>query len=116
MGPEEVSAHALSLNAVVEDHPFGPDLDVYKVEGKIFALLSTRDRTASVSLKCEPELALHLRQQHPAITPGYHLNKRHWNTVLLDGSVPDDELLELIEHSYERVIAGLPKAVRLRLG
>ena len=116
MGPQEVTAHALSLPAAVEDHPFGPELDVYKVEGRIFALLSTRDRTASVSLKCEPELALHLRHEHPAIKPGYHLNKRHWNTVLLDGTVPDDEVLDLIDHSYERVVAGLPKAVRLRLG
>ncbi|MBN6039484.1 MmcQ/YjbR family DNA-binding protein [Amycolatopsis sp. 195334CR] len=116
MGPQEVSEHALSLPAAVEDHPFGPDLDVYKVEGKIFALLSTRDRTAAVSLKCEPELALHLRHEHPAITPGYHLNKRHWNTIVLDGTVPDDEVRDLIDHSYERVVAGLPKAVRLRLG
>ncbi|HEY0500646.1 MAG TPA: MmcQ/YjbR family DNA-binding protein [Kutzneria sp.] len=113
MKPEEVAAYALQLPQATEENPFGPSLDVYKVEGKVFAILAPGG--PSVSLKCEPGLAMHLRQQFDAVTPGYHLNKKHWNTVRLDGDVPPDQLEEMIEHSYECVVAGLPKAVRLRL-
>ncbi|MBB5890971.1 MmcQ/YjbR family DNA-binding protein [Kutzneria kofuensis] len=113
MTPAEVAAYALQFPQVTEENPFGPGLDVYKVEGKVFAILSPSG--PSVSLKCEPSLAMHLRQQFDAVTPGYHLNKKHWNTVRLDGDVPPDQVEEMIEHSYERVVAGLPKAVRLRL-
>ena len=113
MTPAEVAAFALQFPQATEENPFGPGLDVYKVEGKVFAILSPAG--PSVSLKCEPGLAMHLRQQFDAVTPGYHLNKKHWNTVRLDGDVPADQLEEMIEHSYECVVAGLPKAVRLRL-
>jgi predicted DNA-binding protein (MmcQ/YjbR family) len=116
MTPAEVAAYALSFNEVSEEQPFGPQVDVYKVVGKIFAILSADAEPPSVSLKCEPGLALHLRELHAGITPGYHLNKRHWNTVVLDDRISDGELEEMIEHSYARVIATLPKLVRLRLG
>lgn len=101
-----------------EDFPFGPDVYVYKVAGKVFAILSesllpdSAERQASVNLKCDPAEALMLRQIFPAITPGYHMNKQHWNTVLLDGSVPENELKRQIEQSYQLVVATLPKAKR----
>lgn len=101
-----------------EDFPFGPDVYVYKVAGKVFAILSESllpdpaGRLASVNLKCDPAEALMLRQIFPAISPGYHMNKQHWNTVLLDGSVPENELKRQIEQSYQLVVATLPKARR----
>jgi predicted DNA-binding protein (MmcQ/YjbR family) len=99
----------------VEDYPFGDDAAVFKVAGKMFALVSLGSPPGSVSLKCDPDAAVELRGQYAAITAGYHLNKRHWNTVTLDGSVPDEELLELIDHSYELVVAGLTRAERKQL-
>jgi predicted DNA-binding protein (MmcQ/YjbR family) len=113
--PAEIAAYALQFPQVTEENPFGPDVDVYKVEGKVFAILAPNAEPPTVSLKCEPNLAMHLRQQYNGVTPGYHLNKKHWNTVRLDGEVPRDQVEEMIEHSYERVVAGLPKMVRLRL-
>ncbi|MFB4295645.1 MmcQ/YjbR family DNA-binding protein [Actinomadura sp. NTSP31] len=99
----------------VEDYPFGDQVAVFKVCGRMFALVSLGPPPGSVSLKCDPGLALDLRARHPAITAGYHLNKRHWNTVALDGSVPDDELDELIDHSYDLVVARLTRAQRNEL-
>lgn len=99
----------------VEDYPFGPEVAVFKVAGKMFALVSLGAPPGSVSLKCDPDLAVGLRRQHAAITAGYHLSKRHWNTVTLDGSVPHQQLLDLIDHSYELVVARLPRAERDRL-
>lgn len=99
----------------VEDYPFGEDAAVFKVAGKMFALVALGSPPGSVSLKCDPDLAIGLRRQHAAITAGYHLNKRHWNTVTLDGSLPHDQLLDLIDHSYELVVARLPRAERDKL-
>ena len=96
----------------VEDYPFGDDAAVFKVAGRMFAIVSLGDALGSVSLKCDPGLAADLRGRYPAIAPGYHLNKRHWNTVTLDGSVPDAEVLELVDHSYDLVLAGLSRAQR----
>jgi predicted DNA-binding protein (MmcQ/YjbR family) len=98
-----------------EDYPFGDDVAVFKVAGRMFALVDLSAPVGSISLKCDPELAPVLCARHPAITPGYHLNKRHWNSIALDGSVPDDELLDLIDHSHELVVARLPKAERDKL-
>jgi predicted DNA-binding protein (MmcQ/YjbR family) len=98
-----------------EDYPFGDEVAVFKVAGRMFALVSLGSPPGSVSLKCDPDLAPALRDRYAAITPGYHLNKRHWNTVELDGSVPGDELLDLIDHSYDLVVARLPKAQRQSL-
>ena len=95
-----------------EDYPFGDGAAVFKVAGRMFALVSLGPRPGSVSLKCDPRLAEDLRARYAAITPGYHLNKRHWNTVELDDSVPDEELLDLIDHSYDLVVASLTKAQR----
>ncbi|HWB66078.1 MAG TPA: MmcQ/YjbR family DNA-binding protein [Mycobacteriales bacterium] len=95
----------------VEDYPFGEGVAVFKVGGRMFALVPL-DGDESVNLKCDPELALELRARHPAVRPGYHQNKRHWNTVDLDGSIDDAELHGMVEHSYELVVRGLPRAVR----
>jgi predicted DNA-binding protein (MmcQ/YjbR family) len=114
-GRDRVIAACGAKPGSAEDYPFGDEVAVFKVAGRIFALVSLGPPPGSVSLKCDPGLAAALRDRHAAITPGYHLNKRHWNTVALDGSVPDEELLELIDHSYELVVARLPKAQRNKL-
>lgn len=97
-------------------YPFGPGALVFKVGGRMFALLGEDEPVESMNLKCDPEDALALRAAHPAITPGYHMNKQHWNTLLLDGSLPDELVLELIDHSYDLVAAKLPRAKRRELG
>jgi predicted DNA-binding protein (MmcQ/YjbR family) len=97
-----------SLPTAVEDYPFGDGVAVFKVGGRMFALVSLDGEPGSVNLKCDPDIAVDLRARHRAVRPGYHQNKRHWNTVELDGSIPDDELEEMIEHSYELVVGQLP--------
>jgi predicted DNA-binding protein (MmcQ/YjbR family) len=98
-----------------ETFPFGWQWSVYKVAGKIFALHRV-DWPLHISVKCEPLLAEQLRSAYPAIVPGYHLNKRHWNTVLIDGSLPDAMIVEMIEDSYDLVVSKLSRARRQRLG
>jgi predicted DNA-binding protein (MmcQ/YjbR family) len=115
MTPDQVAAVALGMAEVTEEQPFGPDVDVYKVSGKVFVIASPREEPPRVTLKCEPSLAVHLREQYPAVTPGYHTNKRLWNTVLLDGTIPTEEIADMIDHSYRQVIAGLSKSTRDRL-
>lgn len=105
-------AHCLAKPAAEETTPFGPDVLVYKVAGKMFALTDPSDFPPKMNLKCDPERALTLREEYPGITPGYHMNKRHWNTVTIDESLPSGLLRELIDHSYDRVVAGMPKARR----
>ena len=100
----------------VQDYPFGDAVAVFKVGGRMFALVPLDGEPGSVNLKCDPELAVTLRAQYPAVRPGYHQNKRHWNTVALDGSVEDDVVRGLIADSYDLVVAGLPRAVREELG
>lgn len=103
------------LPGAVEDYPFGDGVAVFKVGGKMFALVSLEGNPGTVTLKCDPELAIELRARHAAVRPGYHTNKRHWNSVDLDGSVPRGELREMIEHSYDLVVERLPRAERDRL-
>jgi predicted DNA-binding protein (MmcQ/YjbR family) len=98
----------------VEDYPFGDGVAVFKVGGRMFALVSLDGDPGSVNLKCDPGLALELRAVYAAVRPGYHQNKRHWNTVELDGSIEDDELREMIDHSYE-LVRRLPRAQQSRL-
>ena len=106
----------LSLPQVEETTPFGPDTLVFKVAGKVFALTSPGEFPARVNLKCEPGRAMELRDEYESITPGYHMNKRHWNTLVLDGSLPSALVRDLVQHSYELVTAALPAARRRELG
>ena len=103
------------MPGAVEEYPFGDGVAVFKVGGRMFALVPLAGEPASMNLKCEPALALELRARHAAVRPGYHQDKRHWNTVQLDGSIDDDELAWMIEHSHELVVAALPKAARAAL-
>lgn len=105
----------LQKRGAMEDFPFGPDARVFKVMGKMFALVTVGSHPGYISLKCDPVRAELLRETYPAVTAGYHLNQRHWNSISCDGSVPDDELLDLIQHSYDLVVKSLKKADRLAL-
>ena len=98
-----------------ETTPFGPDVLVYKVAGKMFATAGIDDDIGRMNLKCDPERAIDLRERYEAILPGYHMNKRHWNTLVFDGSLRTELVGELIELSYQLVAAGLPKRTRDRL-
>lgn len=111
----ELTARCLHLPHVTHDQPFGPDVTVFRVGGKIFALLGEDDGRPHLILKCEPDWALALREIYAAITPGYHMNKRHWNSIRVDGSVPVDELAAMIDHAYARVWQTLTKAQRAAL-
>jgi predicted DNA-binding protein (MmcQ/YjbR family) len=114
--PQELRAFCLSFNAAVEDFPFNPETSVFKVLGRMFALANLDARPLTVNLKCDPEDAVRLRGEHAGlIVPGWHMNKRHWNTVTVDADLPDRLVEELIEDSYDLVVAGLPRAERLRL-
>ncbi|MBV9604199.1 MAG: MmcQ/YjbR family DNA-binding protein [Solirubrobacterales bacterium] len=106
----------LGLAGAEETFPFGAETSVFKVAGKMFALSRLDGDPLSVSLKCDPALAEELRAAHPAISPGYHLNKRHWNTVVLDGSLPERMIADLIEDSYDLVVSQLPRVRRRALG
>ncbi|MCO4202555.1 MmcQ/YjbR family DNA-binding protein [Aeromonas taiwanensis] len=102
----------LSQPGATEDTPFGPEILVYRIAGKMFALVDWQAEPLSINLKCEPELALLLREIHPEVKPGWHMNKQHWNTVTLRDTLAEDLWQGWIVHSYERVVAGLPKARR----
>jgi len=116
IGAADLRDLCLSFPGSAETFPFGPETSVFKVAGKMFALSRLTGDPLSVSLKCEPLLAEELRAAHPAITPGYHLNKRHWNTVRIDGSLPDRMIADLVEDSYDLVVSKLPPARRRALG
>jgi predicted DNA-binding protein (MmcQ/YjbR family) len=111
----DLREYCMGLKASTAEFPFGPDAEVFKVMGKVFAIIPVTDDLPSISLKCDPIRADMLRQTYPAVQPGYHLSKRHWNTVTLDGTIPEDEVLELIDHSYDLVVKGLKKMDRERL-
>jgi predicted DNA-binding protein (MmcQ/YjbR family) len=114
MLPETVREHCLALKGVTESFPFDDDTLVFKVAGKIFALVSLAENR--VNLKCDPEKAIALREEYPDVLPGYHMNKRYWNTVLLNGSVPEKLIREWIMESYRLVVGGLPLKQRKELG
>jgi predicted DNA-binding protein (MmcQ/YjbR family) len=114
--PAELRDHCLSFTGAEETFPFGPETSVFKVGGKMFALSQLAAESLRVSVKCEPQLAEALREAHRAVIPGYHLNKRHWNTVIIDGSMPDEAIREMIEDSYDLVVSKLPRARRRALG
>ena len=105
----EFREYCLSKPDATEGTPFGPDVLVFKVSGKMFALATLDEVPATVNLKCDPEVALDLRDRYEQVRPGYHMNKKHWNTVEIENGIPDAELRKMIDHSYELVIKRLPK-------
>ena len=109
---DELQSFFAQLPGAVDEYPFGPGALVFKVGGKMFGLIAEDTWPLTITLKCDPDLALELRAQYPAVRPGYHFNKTHWNTITVDDSIPIDELTELIDHSYQLVLAGLPRAKR----
>jgi predicted DNA-binding protein (MmcQ/YjbR family) len=113
---EELRDLCLGFSGSVETFPFGPQTSVFKVAGKMFALSQLPGSPLRVSLKCEPPLAEQLRAAHPAVLPGYHLNKRHWNTVIVDGSIPEQAIREMMEDSYDLVVSRLTSSRRRALG
>ncbi|MBI3005359.1 MAG: MmcQ/YjbR family DNA-binding protein [Ignavibacteriales bacterium] len=100
---------------ITESFPFGEDVLVFKVNGKMFLLANVDEHPVTVNLKCDPEYAIELRERHEAVRPGYHMNKKHWNTVTIDGSISTKEILEMIDHSYEQVVKTMSKTVQQRL-
>ena len=110
MNPADLRDHCLSYTGAVETFPFGPETSVFKVAEKMFALSQLTADSLRVSVKCEPQLAEALRGEHASVLPGYHLNKRHWNTVIIDGSLPDDTIRDMVEDSYDLVVSKLPRA------
>jgi predicted DNA-binding protein (MmcQ/YjbR family) len=115
MTRDDVLEVCSALPGSVEDAPFGDEVAVFKVGGKMFALVMLVGEPGSVNLKCDPDWALELRARHDAVRPGYHMNKRHWNTVDLDGTVDDEDLREMIDHSYDLVVGSLPRKQRAAL-
>ncbi|MCW3103605.1 MAG: MmcQ/YjbR family DNA-binding protein [Bacteroidetes bacterium] len=116
MNIEELRNYCISQKGVEETLPFGPETLVFKVMGKAFLLTGIDSKPLQFNVKCDPEKAIALREQHDCVLPGYHMNKKHWNTVIADGSVADKKLQEWIDHSYELVVKGLSKAEQKRLG
>jgi len=114
MNIESYRDYCLAKPGVSESFPFDEEVLVFKVMDKIFALTDV-DTFASINLKCDPDKAIELREEYPAVQPGYHMNKKHWNTVQMDGSLSDSFICELIDHSYNLVVKGLPKKVQAEL-
>ncbi len=112
MNLKPLTTQLLSKKGATEETPFGPEALVYKVMGKMFALVAWEGDPLSVTLKCDPGQALLLRDVYPAVQPGYHMNKTHWNTVTIDGTIPDAELMGMIDDSYELVVKSLTRAKR----
>ena len=119
MGYDQARDYLLSKPEAELDYPFGPDVGVPKIRGKMFATLGEEkvgeEQIARINLKCDPEEALFLRDTFTAVVPGYHMNKTHWNTVILDGSIPNGEIERMIDSSYALVVKTLKKAERIAL-
>lgn len=115
MNIESVRTYCLAKPATEESLPFGPDVLVFKVGGKAFLLCPMGAESFRFNVKCDPDLAVELREQYAAVQPGYHMNKKHWNTIFVDGTVPAKLLKEWIDHSYDLVVASLPAKTREQL-
>ena len=109
---ERLRTTLLALPETTEETPFGPEVLVYKVAGKMFATMTPDEVPVRMNLKCDPDRSVLLREEYESIRPGWHMNKRHWNTVHVDGSFPDRLFIELIDHSYDLVVQGLPRKLR----
>lgn len=108
----EFRDYCLTKRGATEETPFGPDVLVFKVGGKMFALAALDEVPPTANLKCDPDLALDLRDRYEQVKPGYHMNKKHWNTVEIEGGIPAVELRKMIDHSYQLVVESLPKAAQ----
>ena len=115
MNIESISEYCRKKKGVTEDFPFDEDTLAIRVMSKIFLLASLEKIPLQINLKCDPEYAVELRERYDSVQPGFHMNKSHWNTVLIDGSIPNSELKEMIDHSYEQVVKGLKKADKEKL-
>ena len=115
MNLEQFREYCLRKPGAAEGTPFGDNVLVFKVAGKMFALATLDEIPTTVNLKCDPDLALELRDRYEQVRPGYHMNKKHWNTVEFDSGIPDAELRKMIDHSYELVVQSLPKKTREKL-
>ena len=115
MDVETFREYCLKKKHVTEGTPFGEDVLVFKVARKMFALAALDEIPATANLKCDPDLALELRDRYEQVRPGYHMNKKHWNTIEIDSGLPEPELRKMIDHSYDLVVKSLPKAVRTKL-
>lgn len=114
MNIEDFRVYCLNKKGVTEDTPFDEVTLVFKVMGKMFALTSL-DRAFSINLKCDPDLAIELRERYPSVKPGFHMNKKHWNTIDMDDSLSDKLLKDWIDHSYELVVSKLSNALKAKL-
>ncbi len=114
MNVEIIRNYCLTKSGVTEDFPFNEDTLVFKVQGKMFCLMNLNP-PFTINLKCDPELAVELREKYDGVTPGYHMNKTHWNTIDLESNIPDKEVFAWIDHSYDLVVKGLPKKKREEL-
>ena len=114
MNVETFQTHCLAKKGVTEEFPFGETTLVYKVMGKMFALADLED-FVSINLKCDPEKSVELRERYASIIPGYHMNKKHWITVLIDGALPDKFIMGLVDDSYQLVVQSLSKSQKLTL-
>ena len=112
MDLEALRTHCLAKPGATEGFPFGPDVLVFKVAGKMFALVNLERLPITVALKCDPDRALLLRDRYAGVQPAYHMSKRHWNGVALRGDVPADVVREWVDHSYALVVAALPRRDR----
>lgn len=115
MNKEEVREYCLQKKGVTESLPFNDTALVFKVLDKMFALLDLSEDSRGISLKCDPELAIELREQFPEVTPAWHFNKKHWNTVILDGPISRQCIIEWIDHSYDMVVKSLTRKAREEL-
>ncbi|GGH20789.1 hypothetical protein GCM10008013_18340 [Paenibacillus segetis] len=110
---DNIIEYCLMKTGATKDYPFGPDPLVIKVAGKMFALIfENKENYSYINLKCDPMIAENLREQHENVRPGYHMNKKHWNTITLDGSLPESDIFVMIDHSYDMVVKNLPKNLR----
>lgn len=110
MNIEQIREYCIKKKGVTEEFPFDEETLVFKVAGKIFLLASLDSVPLQINLKCDPEKAIELREQYEAVQPGYHMNKKHWNTIVIDGSIQKQKILDWIDHSYNLVAAGLKKS------
>jgi len=110
MNIEQIREYCLKKKGVTEEFPFDEETLVFKAAGKIFLLASLESIPLQINLKCDPEKAVEIREEYEAVQPGYHMNKKHWNTIIIDGSVPAKKIFEWIDNSYRLVVAGLKKS------